>query len=192
MKNKLTSIQVSVAHRNKLKKHCDEHGVSMNKFVGKIIMEKTRTQDGDLKWTTLQSGTKAEIIAYSRKKTKGIVREYPLPFKENSFSENEKKHKQYVGTFYERSGNSFENQIDQAIVNGSPIVCIEFIVIREYGAERISERFLIEDFNHIRDELVLKTIDHNQDQKKLFSQWMNEELKNPEFSERLRVMAGIK
>lgn len=48
--NKLTSIQISVKHRDSLKKYCEQYGFNMSAVVEKLIDDKTQQQKLDCKF----------------------------------------------------------------------------------------------------------------------------------------------
>jgi hypothetical protein len=184
VKNKLTSIQVSVKHRNELKKYCDKNGYNMNKFVEKLLEDNIMKNDG-LNTITFKSGTKEEIIQYLKNKTG------------NKFSFAHTPPNAKNGELFEMNDKLFVDQINNYI-DSNPIVNISmWEVIQNDKKEPMPimsvkyETFFITDFSELRVINFINNIDN--DNKKIFEKWLFEEIEsNPKFINKIKILAGIK
>ena len=106
-----------------------------------------------MKDITIKSGTRAEIIEYVRKKiTKTIT------ITDGDFGEGKKwSDNPNEGDVIEFSHNTVENQIDERIRDGCPIVGISLM---RYCGESYRDTFIIEDYSSIRADMEIERMDN--------------------------------
>lgn len=192
MNNELTSIQVSVKHRDKLKKHCDQLGCNMNRFVENLIednvMKATQNNSDEydplLKPLTFLAGTKDEILLYIFSKITGLIAaEDNVPADATSTD------------IYELRSDPIEEQIIDTIRNGSPILSIIVCGMNfnanshKHQAIRMSP-FFVTDFLEIKTEIDMAEISPSKLKKAQES--FGKILESPEFIRKLPVVANIK
>jgi hypothetical protein len=175
MNKELTSIQVSVKHRDKLKEYCDQNGCNMNRVVEKLIEDNIMKANG-LKTITVPSGTKQEIVEYLRKTTNNRIA---------SFTDTDGLNE---GDLCEMKKKSFEQQIDWA---GGPLVRISMwkarVVDSTISLGIVAETFFVTDYF----EAVAESQENTPSRKKL-EQWLNSLENNPDSVDRLKRMVGTK
>jgi hypothetical protein len=206
MKNKLTSIQVSVDHRDKLKKYCDDSGHNMNKFVENLIDGNVVENKNELKTIKFKCGTKEEILRYLRTKTNGDtyvqrektnINDPSLYIAKESQDLLQEEHPRIEEGLLEDTTALFEDQIDNSIGAGSPICSVSMWKTFKAEGHRkwhsdilVRETFFITNFSELKAEMELS--ENKEARKKEFQQWLNEELvNNPEINGKLLKLAGV-
>jgi len=96
---------------------------------------------------TMKSGTRDEIISYLRGKIKGIfdVNKGQLPPLDRS------------DNLYEASHHTIEQQIDEFIQSGSPVVSVS--LWGNKGSGTYSEQFYVTDYGNVRTDMEMKRLD---------------------------------
>lgn len=195
MNKELTSIQVSVEYRDKLKEHCDKLGCNMNRFVEKLIendimktnqKEDIQKENSDvflplLTPMTFLSGTKDDILLYIQSKIAGRVN-FLDNIPEDALSTD----------LYELNSDPIEEQITNTINAGSPILSI--IVgarVMVYPGCNCVNQFLRMPTFFITDFLEVKTTEmsHKIDPVVL-TQMVDKKLSDLKFVNKLRRAVG--
>lgn len=106
-----------------------------------------------MKEVTMKSGTRAEILEYLR--AKGVKTITLLP--DASGFNNLWSEVPNTGEYFVFSHNTIENQIDNFINEGSPIVAV--CLSQKYGKE-YREQFLVADYASIRTDMEIEKLDN--------------------------------
>lgn len=104
-----------------------------------------------MKEITIKTGTRTEILEYLRTKANKIITIVDEPCGGQRWSESLDKDE-----IYQLSTNTIEQQIDEYILRGSPIVGISLPC---NGGERYRDTFIISDYSNIRTDMEIKRLD---------------------------------
>ncbi len=99
-----------------------------------------------MKTITIQQGTKQEILDYLRKKSKGVYT--GLPFDDVADGES-----------YEKKDYSYEYQINQFLLSGSPLVSVSVPTRKGRFIESTRYQFVIDDYAEVRCDLEISKLD---------------------------------
>ena len=114
-----------------------------------------------MKTLQIKSGTREEIIAELRSKIKGVIKD--ITNAATAFGEVGEKFSPFDykdGELYEMESNTIEQQMDDCIKDGSPIVFVTLAGNKGVGTYR--EKFFVTDWGQVRTDKMLEEIDNDE------------------------------